>query len=89
MTSFIAAIKAQEAYKKKPKPKREVVVVDRRPPLKDAQIVQALNLLKLGLTPRDIAKELEVPAQTIYNVRQRYQIIELEDGRSWYRYLGV
>ena len=57
--------------------------------MKDSQIVQALHLMKMGLSPSHIAKELDVPVQTVYNVRQRYQLIKLEDGKDWYIYLGV
>ena len=74
---------------KKPKPRKEQLPPYRRPPMKDSQIVQALNLMKMGLSPSHIAKELDVPVQTVYNVRQRYQLIKLEDGKNWYRYLGV
>ena len=89
MNKFLQAIKSQEAYKKKPKPRKEHLPADKRPPIKDSQIVQALGLIKMGLTPSHVAKELDVPVQTIYNVRQRYQLIQLEDGKKWYKYLGV
>ena len=89
MNKFVQAIRSQEAYMKKPKPRKEQLPTDRRPPMKDSQIVQALNLMKMGLSPSHIAKELDVPVQTVYNVRQRYQLIKLEDGKNWYRYLGV
>ena len=89
MNKFLQAIKSQEAYMKKPKPRKEQLPPDRRPPMKDSQIVQALNLMKMGLSPSHIAKELDVPVQTVYNVRQRYQLSKLEDGKNWYRYLGV
>ena len=89
MDRFVQAIRSQEAYMKKPKPRKEQLPTDRRPPMKDSQIVQALHLMKMGLSPSHIAKELDVPVQTVYNVRQRYQLIKLEDGKNWYRYLGV
>jgi DNA invertase Pin-like site-specific DNA recombinase len=89
MDRFVQAIRSQEAYMKKPKPRKEQLPTDRRPPMKDSQIVQALTLMKMGLSPSHIAKELDVPVQTVYNVRQRYQLIKLEDGKNWYRYLGV
>ena len=89
MNKFLQAIKSQEAYKKKPKPRKEHLPADKHPPIKDSQIVQALGLIKMGLTPSHVAKELDVPVQTIYNVRQRYQLIQLEDGKKWYKYLGV
>ena len=89
MNKFVQAIRSQEAYMKKPKPRKEQLPTDRRPPMKDSQIVQALHLMKMGLSPSHIAKELDVPVQTVYNVRQRYQLIKLEDGKDWYIYLGV
>jgi hypothetical protein len=30
-----------------------------------------------------------VPVQTIYNVRQRYCLIDVEGEGKWYKYLGV
>ena len=89
MDRFVQAIRSQEAYMKKPKPRKENLPVDKRPPIKDAQIMQTLSLLNRGARPIDIAKELNVPAQTIYNVRQRYRRIKLDDGTYWYKYLGV
>ena len=89
MDRFVQAIRSQEAYMKKPKPRKENLPVDKRPPIKDAQIMQTLSLLNRGARPIDIAKELNIPAQTIYNVRQRYRRIKLDDGTYWYKYLGV
>ena len=89
MNKFVAAIKAQEAYQKKPKPPRERVVIDRRPPVKESQIMQVLSLQQMGMSPTQIAKHLDLPVQTIYNVRQRYSLIQLENGEKWYKYLGA
>ena len=89
MNKFVAAIKAQEVWRKKPKPPRERVVIDRRPPVKESQIMQILILHKQGAQATQIARETEVPIQTVYNVRQRYTLIDVEDGTKWYKYLGV
>jgi len=29
-----------------------------------------------------------VPVQTVYNVRQRYMLIDVKNGKKWYKYLG-
>ncbi len=88
MNKFVAAIKAQEAWQKKPKPPREKVVMDRRPPVKESEIMQILTLHEMNATATQIAKETGVPVQTVYNVRQRYMLIDLKGGKKWYKYLG-
>ena len=50
MNKFVQAIRSQEAYMKKPKPRKEQLPTDRRPPMKDSQIVQTLHLMKMGLS---------------------------------------
>ncbi len=88
MNKFVAAIKAQEAWQKKPKPPRERVIADRRPPVTDSQIMQILSLHEMNMPARLISKESEVPVQTVYNVRQRYMLIDVKNGSKWYKYLG-
>jgi len=89
MNKFVQAIRSQEAYAKKPKPPRERVIADRRPPVKESQIMRILLLQNKGVQPRRIADEIGVPVQTIYNVRQRYCLIDIEGEGKWYKYLGV
>ena len=54
----------------------------------DSQIMQILALHELGMPARLISKESEVPVQTVYNVRQRYMLIDVKNGSKWYKYLG-
>lgn len=88
MNMLLAAIRSQEAYAKKPKPPRERVIADRRPPVTDSQIMQILSLHEMNMPARLISKESEVPVQTVYNVRQRYMLIDVKNGSKWYKYLG-
>ena len=48
MNKFVAAIKAQESWRKKPKPPRENVMVNRRPPVKESEIMQILTMHEMG-----------------------------------------
>ena len=89
MCSLIAAIRAQEAWQKKPKPPRERVSIDRRPPVNDAKIMHILTLHEMGMPAPLISRETEVPVQTIYNVRARYILIDVKNGKKWYKYLGA
>ena len=89
MNKFVQAIRSQEAYMKKPKPKKNNVPEDRRPPVKESQIMRILLLQNKGVQPRHIAGEVGVPVQTIYNVRQRYCLIDVEGEGKRYNYLGV
>jgi len=89
MSSLLAAIRAQEAYMKKPKPPKEKVVIDRRPPVKDSTIMQILTLHEMGMPAPIISKESETPVQTVYNVRSRYMLIDVKNGKKWYKYLGA
>ena len=51
--------------------------------------MQILGLNEMGLPVKNIAKEAGVPAQTVYNVRQRYILIDVKNGTRWYKWLGV
>jgi len=88
MNKFVQAIRSQEAYKKKPKPPRENVMVNRRPPVKESEIMQILTMHEMGNPAPQISKDTGVPVQTVYNVRQRYMLIDVKNGKKWYKYLG-
>jgi DNA-binding NarL/FixJ family response regulator len=51
--------------------------------------MQILKLQEMGLMVKDIAKEVSVPAQTVYNVRQRYILIDVKNGTQWYKSVGI
>ena len=44
---------------------------------------------EMGMPGRLIAKETEMPLQTIYNVRQRYILIDVKNGKKWYKFVGI
>lgn len=89
MNKFVAAIKAQEAWRKKTKPPRERVSIDRRQPVNDSKIMHILTLHEMGMPAPIISRETEVPVQTVYNVRSRYMLIDVKNGKKWYKYLGA
>ena len=41
-----------------------------------------------GLLAKDVAKEVSVPVQTVYNVKQRYILIDVKNGTKWYKWIG-
>jgi hypothetical protein len=43
---------------------------------------------EMGNPAPQISKETGVPVQTVYNVRQRYMLIDVKNGKKWYKYLG-
>tara|TARA_R110000823_G_scaffold264650_1_gene384747 strand:- start:21 stop:290 length:270 start_codon:yes stop_codon:yes gene_type:complete len=89
MNKLLAAIRAQEAWQKKPKKPRSHLPSEKREKLKDSVIMQILKLQEMGLMVKDIAKEVSVPAQTVYNVRQRYILIDVKNGTQWYKSVGI
>ena len=86
MNKFVAAIRAQEAWQSKPKPPRERVAIDKRPPVKDSEVMQILTMHEMGAGAPQISKETELPVQTIYNVRSRYILIDVKNGGRWYKH---
>ena len=70
MSTLLAAIRAQQAWEKKPKPPKPKLPSDKRDKLQDTVIMQILGLQEMGLPAKNIAKETGVPVQTVYNVKQ-------------------
>jgi DNA invertase Pin-like site-specific DNA recombinase len=93
MNNFLAAIKAQQAWHAKPKihkPKQGALLPpEKREPVKDSTIMQILTLQELQIPAKHIAKEASVPVQTVYNVRQRYILIDVKNGTKWYKSVGL
>ena len=89
MNKFVAAIKAQEAYQKKPKPPKPKLPSDKRDKLQDTVIMQILGLQEMGLPAKNIAKETGVPVQTLYNEKQTYILIDVKNGTRSYKWLGM
>jgi len=88
MNKFVEAIKAQQAWQKKEKPPRPKVLPERREPIKDSTIMQILTLQEQRIPSIHIAKEADVPIQTVYNVKQRYILIDVKNGTKWYKWIG-
>ena len=88
MNNFLAAIRAQQAWDVKEKPARPKIMSDRREPIKDSAIMQILTLLDKNVPSRIVAKEVHVPVQTVYNVKQRYILIDVKNGTKWYKWTG-
>ena len=86
MSTLLAAIRAQEAWHKPPKPK---ILPEKREQIKDSVIMSILHMQEMGMPGRLIAKETEMPLQTIYNVRQRYILIDVKNGKKWYKFVGI
>ena len=38
---------------------------------------------------RLIAKETKVPLETVFNVKQRYILIDVKNGTKWYKFVGI
>ncbi len=88
MSNFLAAIRAQQVWDAKEKPARSKIMSGRREPIKDSAIMQILTLLDKNVPSRIVAKEVDVPVQTVYNVKQRYILIDVKNGTQWYKWLG-
>ena len=89
MSTLLAAIRAQEAWQKKPKPPKPKILPEKREQIKDSVIMSILHMQEMGMPGRLIAKETEMPLQTIYNVRQRYMMIDVKNGKKWYKFVGI
>tara|TARA_R110000796_G_scaffold120257_1_gene234415 strand:- start:2382 stop:2651 length:270 start_codon:yes stop_codon:yes gene_type:complete len=89
MSTLLAAIRAQEAWQKKPKPPKPKILPEKREQIKDSVIMSILHMQEMGMPGRLIAKETEMPLQTIYNVRQRYILIDVKNGKKWYKFVGI
>ena len=89
MSTLLAAIRAQQAWEKKPKKPKPKLPSDKREKLQDTVIMQILGLQEMGLPAKNIAKEAGVPVQTVYNVKQRYILIDVKNGTRWYKWLGI
>jgi len=61
---------------------------ERREPIKDSTIMQILTLQEQRIPSIHIAKEADVPIQTVYNVKQRYILIDVKNGTKWYKWIG-
>lgn len=85
---FVEAIRAQQEWLKKEKHTKPKLNPERRAPLKDSAIMQILTLQELGIPSMHIAREVGVPVRTVYNVRQRYILIDVKNGTKWYKWLG-
>jgi DNA invertase Pin-like site-specific DNA recombinase len=88
MSKFAEAIKAQQAWHEKEKPAKPKMLPERREPIKDSLVMQILKLQDKGIPSVRIAKEVNVPVQTVYNVKHRYLLIDVKNGTQWYRPLG-
>tara|TARA_R100000231_G_scaffold67548_1_gene54170 strand:+ start:427 stop:693 length:267 start_codon:yes stop_codon:yes gene_type:complete len=88
MNNFLAAIKAQQTWHKKEKPARPKILPDKREPIKDSTIMRILTMLDKEVPSRVVAKEVDVPVQTVYNVKQRYILIDVKNGTKWYKWIG-
>ena len=73
---------------KKPKPPKPKITPEKRPPIKESTIMQILRLQEQGFKAFDISKEVGVTVQTVYNVKQRYLLIDVKNGTKWYKWLG-
>jgi len=89
MSTLLAAIRAQQAWEKKPKPPKPKILPEKREQIKDSVIMSILHMQEMGMPGRLIAKETEMPVQTIYNVRQRYMLIDVKNGKKWYKFVGI
>jgi DNA invertase Pin-like site-specific DNA recombinase len=89
MSTLLAAIRAQQAWEKKPKPPKPKILPEKREQIKDSVIMSILHMQEMGMPGRLIAKETEMPLQTIYNVRQRYILIDVKNGKKWYKFVGI
>lgn len=89
MSTLLAAIRAQQAWEKKPKPPKPKILPEKREQIKDSVIMSILHMQEMGMPGRLIAKETEMPVQTIYNVRQRYMLIDVKNGKKWYKFIGI
>lgn len=89
MSTLLAAIRAQQAWEKKPKPPKPKILPEKRDQIKDSVIMSILHMQEMGMPGRLIAKETEMPVQTIYNVRQRYMLIDVKNGKKWYKFIGI
>jgi|TARA_R110000782_G_scaffold103962_1_gene191424 DNA invertase Pin-like site-specific DNA recombinase len=89
MSTLLAAIRAQEAWQKKPKPPKPKILPEKREQIKDSVIMSILHMQEMGMPGRLIAKETEMPLQTIYNVKQRYMMIDVKNGKKWYKFVGI
>ena len=50
--------------------------------------MQILTLQEQCIPSMHIAKEVDVPVQTVYNVKQRYILIDVKNGTKWYKWVG-
>jgi len=89
MSTLLAAIRAQQAWEKKPKPPKPKAMPEKKEQIKDSAIMRILHLQEMGMPGRLIAKETELPVQTVYNVKQRYMMIDVNDGTKWYKFVGI
>lgn len=89
MSNLLAAIRAQQAWEKKPKKPKPKLPREKREKLQDTVIMQILGLQEMGLPSKDIAREAGVPVQTVYNVKHRYILIDVKNGTRWYKWLGM
>ena len=89
MSTLLAAIRAQQAWEKKPKPPKPKILPEKREQIKDSVIMSILHMQEMGMPGRLIAKETEMPVQTIYNVKQRYMMIDVKNGKKWYKFIGI
>ena len=89
MSTLLAAIRAQEAWQKKPKPPKPKILPEKREQIKDSVIMSILHMQEMGMPGRLIAKETEMPVQTVYNVKQRYILIDVKNGKKWYKFVGI
>ena len=89
MSTLLAAIRAQQAWDKKPKPPKPKILPEKREQIKDSVIMSILHMQEMGMPGRLIAKETEMPVQTVYNVKQRYILIDVKNGKKWYKFVGI
>ncbi len=89
MSTLLAAIRAQQAWEKKPKPPKPKILPEKREQIKDSVIMSILHMQEMGMPGRLIAKETEMPLQTVYNVKQRYILIDVKNGKKWYKFVGI
>ena len=89
MSTLLAAIRAQQAWEKKPTPPKPKNLPEKREQINASVIMSILHMQEMGMPGRLIAKETEMPVQTVYNVKQRYILIDVKNGKKWYKFVGI
>ena len=86
MSKLIEAIRAQQSYKetRKKKPPPPTDGPFKTPKLPDHLIIKILIEQYKGRRGSSIAKSLDLPPNTVYNIMRRYLFQRSEDGNHTY-----